>query len=245
MLASRVVALATALFAGFPAAIGNLVAKDSSDKSLLVFQQYNALSHLVGGIFAFGVYYLAPPFISLWLGSEHYILSNTVLALITAGMYISIIKMPLYSFLNGYGIYRDTWAPWCEAALNLVISIWGAHHWGLAGVAAGTAISTGAITYLWKPYLLFSSGIGKSLSEYYLPTVKYTAIYAALFTLFGQGISLVGGIPSSSFAIFALYALGIGVLFAAAYLGAMLLFCRHTKSLISTILDRVKKRFRK
>ncbi len=233
MLATRVVSLSAALFSGFPAAIGNLVSEDNHQKTLHVFKQYNALVHIIAAIFAFGVFYLTPDFIELWLGSEHYLLPTNVLAFVAATMYVAIVKMPLYSFLNGYGIYYDTWAPWCEVAINLVISVWGAYMWGLVGVAAGSAISTAIIAFGWKPYLLLNKGIGASVSHFYKPTSIYTIIFVVLFIAFGYMIDLCGGIPNTSFTIFGAYTLLWVGSFAAAYIGCVALINRSAREVLA------------
>ncbi|MFI3268687.1 MAG: hypothetical protein R3Y51_08235, partial [Rikenellaceae bacterium] len=128
------------------------------------------------------VYFLADSFISVWLGSE-YILGKGVFSFMILSLYVAIMRIPLTVFLNGYSLYKDTWSAWLEAGLNLAISIYGSIHYGLIGVVLGTTISTFVVTFLWKPYFLYTNGFKINVVAYYKEQAKFILPMIILFVL--------------------------------------------------------------
>ena len=205
MIATKIVTLTGSMFSGVWASVGHLISEGDSRKIRLVFRQFSAISFFIGGVVSLCVWHLASPFISFMFG-ERYVLSDDILFCIVAAMFVSIVRQPLLVFLNGYSLYRDVWAAWCEAGLNLCISIAGAYYWGLLGVVLGTAVSTGLISLGWKPYFLFRNAFRMSPRGYYLSFLKYMAMLAVTAWAAARLLDLAGGVSCSGFGGFLLYA---------------------------------------
>ena len=164
----KVQTLINSLFTGIEAGIGNLIAEGNQIKIEKVFWEINSVRYYIAGFVIFLIYHLVNPFVFLWLGEE-YILSNTV---------VVISNGYNASFLFGYGLFYDTWAPLTEAAINIVIAIVCGSIWGLSGVLLGNVISFLLIVCIWKPFFLYWKGFKKRSTSYWFNILKYLAILA-------------------------------------------------------------------
>lgn len=164
------------IFNGVSAGIGNLIAEGDNQKVEKIFWELFSFRFLITGIVMFGIYQLMTPFIILWLG-EDYVLSKTILILLTINFFISMSRGATDSFLYGYGLFYDTWAPITEALLYLIFALICGAYWGLIGIIMGNTISLFVIIGLWKPYFLFSKGFKKSVYFYWKGWFKYVLIF--------------------------------------------------------------------
>lgn len=162
---------------GLQASVGNLIAEGNEQKTRRVFKEILSFRYLVAGILVFGLYNLTEPFITLWLGAE-YILEKNIFILILLNTYIGQTRGAVDSFINGFGLFADVWAPVTEAIISLSISIVAGYYWGLAGVLSGTLISMLLIICFWKPYYLYSKGFKVSVISYFLTVAKFILILA-------------------------------------------------------------------
>ena len=193
---SRVTTFITGTLQNSYAGVGNLVAEGNTQKIRLVFWQFNAMYFWFGGTIVFAFYRLINPFITLWLPPDRYELFSAPVVLMLVGtLFIGIVRQTVQYFLNAYGLYHDVWAAWTEAGLNIAISIWGCIHYGVAGVVAGTLVSTGLIVILWRPYFLYRRGFRQPSTEYWLTLLKYMAIIASSWLLCDWLLSL-GWLPA-------------------------------------------------
>lgn len=101
----------------FMLVLANLVAQGDSQAIQKLFNELFALYFFIGGILVIAILFLVDPFITLWLGTE-FILDPLVFYLILFNTVIAIFRLPIELFLNGYILYKDTWAPITEAILN-------------------------------------------------------------------------------------------------------------------------------
>ena len=173
----KVQTLINSLFTGIEAGIGNLIAEGNQIKIEKVFWEINSVRYYIAGFVIFLIYHLVNPFVFLWLGEE-YILSNTVGVIILLTTYLRISNGYNASFLFGYGLFYDTWAPLTEAAINIVIAIVCGSIWGLSGVLLGNVISFLLIVCIWKPFFLYWKGFKKRSTSYWFNILKYLAILA-------------------------------------------------------------------
>lgn len=170
MIISGAVLLMTEVFNGLSASVGNLIAEGNKQRIVSVFYELFCLRFLLTAAACIAAYFLSDSFISVWIGPQ-YILGNETLALLVVYMYFRLSRGVVDSFINGYGLFKDIWAPFAEAIINLGGSIVGGYFWGLNGIIAGTILSQVTILFLWKPYFLFKEGI-----KY--PIVGYVKLYA-------------------------------------------------------------------
>ena len=159
------------------AAVGHIVAEGDVNKSKRVFTEFNSMFFFIAGVLVYCLYYLTEPFISLWLGTE-FILPTAIFILMLADTYILLIRQTVMFFINGFGIYKDVWAAWTEASINIVLSVVLGYYFGLLGIVIGTVVSTFVIVCLWKPFYLFSSGFKMSVWSYWKEVFIYIALFA-------------------------------------------------------------------
>ena len=177
LIINRVSSLINSTLGSNLAAVGHLVAEGNKEKSYKLFTEFNALFFFIGGVFAYCLYNLTEPFLELWLGEE-FVLSKGVFLLILTSSYLSLIRRSVMFFINGFGLYRDVWAQWTEAGINLLVAIPAGYYWGLSGILLGSVISSVFIA-IWKPYFLFSNELDITVLKYW----KDAAIYAGLFAV--------------------------------------------------------------
>lgn len=219
---NRITTFITGTLQNSYAGVGNLVAEGNREKIRLVFWQFNAMYFWIGGTVAFGFYRLIDPFIVLWLPPERYELFSGPVVLMLVGMlFIGIVRQTVQYFLNAYGLYHDVWAAWTEAGLNVAISVWACLHYGVAGVVAGTLVSTGLFVLLWKPYFLYSRGFREPSGEYWLTLLKYIAILGAAWLLAGWIVELGWLPPATSWSGWAVHALAVPLVYGVLCGGAM------------------------
>ena len=158
--------LVSAIFNSVNAGIGNLVAENNRKRTIAVFYELFSLRFYIVAVVCYGFYILVGPFISLWIGKE-YVLDHTTLLLITAVLFIDLVRNIIDSFNNAYGLFQDVWATLMEACINIGCSIWFGSIWGLPGILTGVLLSLILVVFLWKPYFLFKWGFKISVWHYW------------------------------------------------------------------------------
>lgn len=207
------------------ASIGNLIAEGNRNKIIRLFWELLCMRYFIGGLFAFAIFILIDPFISIWLGDQ-YILPDLVLYLIVLNVFIGYTRGGVMQFLFGYGMFADIWAPITEIVLNLSIAIICGSKWGLPGVLAGGIVSQLLIVGIWKPIYLFRKGFKESLWQYIIGVAKLIIciiIPAAL--LYRLVIPALRLSPSASYPNLILYALLTVGPYSILSLGAMFSLC--------------------
>lgn len=165
LIVNQLINFANKFLGSTEAGIGNLIAENNKQKIFSIYQELTTLRYFIAGIELFGIYTLLEPFVSIWLGKE-YIMNHTVLLLVCTNMFIMQTRGTNDQFLNGFGLFRDVWAPIAETLLSLSCAIILGHYYGLNGVLAGMLVGMLVIVCIWKPLFLFHSGLHKSILLY-------------------------------------------------------------------------------
>ena len=147
--------------------VGNLIAEADKNKIVVTYWELFSIRFFIAGIFVYSLYKLLPFFISIWLG-EDYLLSNTVLIMLSFNFFVNIVRGVNEQFTYGYGLFYDTWAPIAESVIYLVVAIIGGMSLGLEGILLGNMASLIIIVCVWKPYFLFSKGLKIPVYNYWL-----------------------------------------------------------------------------
>lgn len=172
MLISRVTSLFTVVMNSAEAGVGNLVAEGDMKKIKSVFWELMSMRYLFAGIISVCLYFMIPPFIVVWLGSE-YLLSPFVTFLICLNAFILMSRTAVDAFNHAYGQYADVWSAWAEGGTNLLVTIIVASQIGIAGILLGKIVSLFFFVILWKPYYLFSDGFHEKYWNFWKHTLKY------------------------------------------------------------------------
>ena len=219
---SKVTILINSTLGSNLAGIGNIIAENNPAKIRKVFWEFNALYFWIGGVLVFSFYHIIEPFIVLWLGSE-FILPPIVFLIMLINLYFMIVGQTARYFLNGYALFKDVWAPWVEASLNIGIAIGVGYFYGIFGVVLGIAISSLLIVIIWKPYFLFREGFKERSLKYWFNILKYVGLFILAWAiLYPLAHSPWIPIPSS-FLKLLLFAIIISFPFTILY-GALLYF---------------------
>ncbi len=250
LIVSKVFLFLNNLMGNTGAGVGNLIAEGNKKSIRNIFWELMALRYIMAFVVCFSLYHLLEPFIALWVGRE-YILDKTILVFFILNAFILCTRWTVDVFIAGFGLFKDTWAPCTEAGINLLLSVLLARRWGIAGVLAGTTVSSFLIVYIWKPYFLYREGMKSPLGEYWISVVKYTGIgIPAWFisTKFIENFFFVD--PCKDYAHWLLFALIVsGTIFCTYYLlmlacskGARNLTSRMKTEIIGSIRSKFKSR---
>lgn len=240
LLTLKITALFRSVMGSADAGIGNLVAENDRNKCLQVFWELMAMRYWISGIILSILYFTIPPFIELWLGKE-YLLSNFVLILILANMYISMIRTVIDSFNHSYGHYADVWSAWVEGGTNLVVTIVVASHIGLAGILIGKIASLLPIVIIWKPLYLFRDGFKESYFFYWKHVGGYL-MWLGVTLAFTQLLkSFYDFNPIASWWHFVRYSTFIFIVVSLSYTTLMYLYSHGLKDFLYRLINNRKK----
>lgn len=180
LVVGKIAALIGTVFNSTGAAIGNLVASKDRDRIVRVFWELYDFRLCSATVMLLCLYHLTTPFIIVWLGEE-YCLSDAFLLLYIVLAAIMMTRSTVDSYISAYGLFKDIWAPAIEAVLNIGCSVAFGLLWGLNGIILGVLTSLVLIVLCWKPYFLFSRGIGVSAWRYFYPVLLRYGCVAVLF----------------------------------------------------------------
>lgn len=164
---------------------GNLAAASTKENFHKVFHAANFLNFWIYGFCSIAFFVLIPPFITLWIGSDKLIDTPSFL-LIVINCYLQGQHNLYHNARIAVGDFnKDKWCSLLQAIVNLVVSIWGAIHFGLVGVYIGTVVSRLSLSIA-QPYTTYSLMFGVSSREYYGYLVKYfcATLLAGLLCVF-------------------------------------------------------------
>ncbi|MBO4768390.1 MAG: sugar transporter [Bacteroidales bacterium] len=175
-------ALLLALFTSITASVGNMIAEGDRNLIFKVFRELFTTRFYLVTFCAFGMLFLSGPFVELWLGQE-YVLGGRTLWLMVALFFLNNLRTVVDIFINAYGIFKDIWAPIAEAVIFVICAIVLGRLYGLDGVLMAQGIELILIVFIWKPYFLFTHGMGREASSYFKLFFKLLAVSAAVFAL--------------------------------------------------------------
>ncbi len=243
ILIGSIVMIFTVSSNGLYAGVGNLVAEGNKPAISKLFNELSALYFFLGGVICICVPLLAEPFIILWLGKE-FVISSTICYLILFNTAVHMFRQPIEMFLNGYILYKDTWAPITQAVINLGLSIVLGLKYGLIGVVFGTSASLVVIVCIWRPIFLFREGFKISIYPYLLEVLKYilTMACAYVITLYVADSSLM--LVNNNFFNFFINAFVLLVVSCATYGGLLYLVSKGMRDLVLRVRLLILSKFR-
>lgn len=197
LITSKLSSLLNNFLGGTSASVGNLIADGDKKRILRVYWELMSIRFLFVGVTVYAMFHLLPAFIALWVGEE-YIMSESLLVLVLISFALSILRGVTDEFLYGYGLFSDTWSPFVEALILIVVAVIGGSLCGLEGTLIGSILSTIIIIYIWKPYFLFNEGLKLSVWEYWREFSKY--VFSLFLSFFCSELLLKH--ISSQFAIY-------------------------------------------
>lgn len=180
------------IFNSVLSSFGNLIATESRDKQYQVFRVYRFFACWVYGFSAVGFFLLLTPLIILWPSvGPGKILPAAVVGLILTDYYFKGDRIVLSNFKTAAGVFeQDKYLALIQGGVNLVISIVLVQKIGLAGVYIGTIVS-GLIANLTKPFIIYKACFDRSVSTYFVDSVKYLAVILGILVILAGVKSVV------------------------------------------------------
>ena len=161
---------------GVVASIGNLLAEGDKQKIQQIYNVYHFAYFLIASFTSIALFVLLTPFIKdIWLNPEFEI-ATTLVAVIVFNSYLHFMRQPVWQIQSTAGIFKH-YIPFSiiEFVLNLVISIYGAIHFGLLGVFVGTTIAY-LVSWTGQAWILNKYVIHDSIVRFYLKQLEYTSL---------------------------------------------------------------------
>ena len=162
------------LFAGITASMGNVVATESNEHKLKIFNTTMFFAFFIYSFESVCFMCLFNPFIGdIWIGKE-YIFDEFTVFIIVINNYLTGLRIPLITMKNAAGKYmEDAWIPFGFAIVNLISSIILAKYLGVAGVFLGTIIGSLCTADWYRPVIIYKYVFKASVIQYYIQYIKY------------------------------------------------------------------------
>lgn len=160
-------------------ALGSLAATAGLEEKRTAFCRLDFCAAWLIGWMSVCLWCLYDPFIDLWLGRGYRLPPATVL-LIVVNFYLAGMRVPVASTKSVMGLFWDErYKSILEALVNLAVSIALARRWGIAGILAGTLISTVSMPFWIEPLGLYRHGLEQSPGGYFARYFLRLAVTAA------------------------------------------------------------------
>jgi len=165
------------LFAGITASMGNVVATESDEKKLQIFNTMMFCAFFIYSFEAVCFLCLFNPFIGdIWLSAD-FLFDMPTVAIIVINNYLTGLRIPLITMKSAAGTYmEDAWIPFGFAAINLVASIILAKYMGVAGVFLGTIIGSLLTADWYRPIIIYKHVFHTPVRSYYKKYLVYVTL---------------------------------------------------------------------
>ena len=172
MIRNLVNGIITTGFASINASMGNIVAVESDEKKLEIFDTLMFCAFVVYSFEAVCFLCLFNPFIGeIWLDESY--LFDTV-AVIVINNYLTGLRIPLITMKGAAGTYmEDSWIPFVFAGINLIASIILVDFLGVAGVFLGTIIGSVFTADWYRPVIIYRNVFHAPVHQYFIKYLIY------------------------------------------------------------------------
>ena len=160
------------------AAIGNIVYADKKKDDLWnQFEMLDVFSFFFASYISAGFLVFFQPAISLWMGSDDYLLPFSFVAVYSLTIYLEAVWEIVYKYRSVFGDYRqDRNCMLLSAILNIVVSVVLAKPLGVTGVQIGTFVAFLPIAY-GRIRFVVGHFFGQSVKKYLL---KHAGLFAVV-----------------------------------------------------------------
>ena len=166
MIISAVTGFVDIVFNSVISGFGNLIATESRERQLSLFQVYRFTAAWLYGFSAIGFWYLLSPLVETAWGASR-VVAFSVIFSIVLDYYCKGERIVLYNFKTAAGIFReDKYLAFAQGIVNLIVSIVMVQKIGLLGVYIGTIVS-GLMANLIRPFLIYRLCFQKPVAEYF------------------------------------------------------------------------------
>lgn len=185
------------VFYAISPSVGNLVAEHNPEKSHSILKRMLFISFWLSCVCSSCLVGLLNPFILLWTSDKSYLLSYSVVVVLTLNFYLTNMRKPALIFKEAYGFFaEDRFCPIIEAAVNVGTSLLFVvvFDMGISGIIGGSVLSRLLTSFWVEPYILYKKGLKRTLTPYFSEQLLYFVISCISCTicycvcnLFGDG----------------------------------------------------------
>jgi len=164
------------IFSSITASVGQLNAKESSEKAYRVFTTAFFLNFWIYSFCAVSFWVLFNPFITMWIGSQ-YVMDKDIVLIMIANFFVTGMRGTVLTYRDTMGLFwQDRFKPLFECAINFIASVILVIKLGIIGVLLGTFISTMTTCFWVEPYILYKYGFKKNVRTHFGKYILYTVI---------------------------------------------------------------------
>lgn len=154
------------MFNALTESVGNLGVSSTLEKQESIFNRMLFLNFWSYAYASTGLVCVSTPLVMLCFGRD-FEMSSIIPMLIGVSFFCTGMHKTPGVFVASFGLLRhNRYAPLCEAAINLAVSIFLAQRIGLAGVIIGTIVSACCVSLWVEPMVLYHSHFHKRFAPY-------------------------------------------------------------------------------
>lgn len=164
MIISQVTIVISIIVRSITAGIGNVIAKENTDKQYNIYKQLDFAVYIITSLCAICLFQLLNSFVKIWIGQARpeYILSQMAIAFLVISFYFDNTVQVMNGFREGSGKFNiGKFLQIIGGFVNIILSLLLGKMWGIEGVFLATIISKACITVV--PFI-----IGISQNVFYL-----------------------------------------------------------------------------
>lgn len=187
-------------FQAISASVGNLAVNESIEKQEQTFFKTLFINFWMYAFSCCCLFNLMNPFINdIWLG-EGFLFGKSIVLLIVVKIYFTGMRSSVQTFKNAKGLYwQNRYMPIYESLINLAVSLLLVKYIGVAGVVAGTIISS-VTTCVWiEPHVLYKYGFKKSARRFVTKYIGYLASFSVIMAVTFMCNTFISGSGTISF----------------------------------------------
>ncbi|UVI31536.1 lipopolysaccharide biosynthesis protein [Paenibacillus spongiae] len=156
--------------------VGNLVAKESKAKVYQVYKVTMLLNFWLYSLFTIFMAVMIQPFITVWIGSK-FLMEGSVLLVLMLLFYERGMRNSITTVKTTAGIFHeDRFAPLCQAAVSVTLSLVLVHYLGITGVFIGSLVSALAVPFWLTPLLVYRKVFQQPVTHYFIRYASYSAL---------------------------------------------------------------------
>lgn len=206
MVISAVSTFAALIFTSVQASIGNLAAKENSERQYEVFKKLSVVGFCITSFATVSFITLFQDFITI-LYTDYYLLDFNIVIACSINFYMVNILQPIYCYRNTVGLFRQTKRVMIYTAiLNIILSVILGKICGLFGILISTFISRLLTNFWFEPIKLYKHYFHKTAKEYFINQAMN-----AVCTILMIAALLVISIPLNSINIYGRFLIKIAL----------------------------------
>ncbi|NLV57883.1 MAG: oligosaccharide flippase family protein [Clostridiales bacterium] len=178
------------IFQSFTASVGNLHVTGDLPHRRFIFRSINLLDGWLYGFGAVCLYVLLDPFVALFFGADRVFADPSVVLIIAMNFLTSGLLENTIMHKDACGLFwQGRFRPVFSAGLNILLSLWWVHSWGISGVLAATIVSRLLTTWWFDPWMVHHYALQTGVKGYF----GQTCLILLLSTLCGGTLKALQG----------------------------------------------------